>query len=45
MNSFNHHAYGAIGDWMYRQMMVLDTEGETIIDFAGRKKNELIIKK
>jgi len=26
MNSFNHYAYGAIGDWMYRQMAGLDTE-------------------
>jgi alpha-L-rhamnosidase len=26
MNSFNHYAYGAIGDWMYRVMCGLDTE-------------------
>ncbi len=26
MNSFNHYAYGAIGDWMYRDMTGLDTE-------------------
>jgi alpha-L-rhamnosidase len=26
MNSFNHYAYGAIGDWMYRVMVGLDTE-------------------
>jgi alpha-L-rhamnosidase len=26
MNSFNHYAYGAIGDWMYRHMTGLDTE-------------------
>lgn len=25
MNSFNHYAYGAIGDWMYRDMVGLDT--------------------
>jgi len=25
MNSFNHYAYGAIGDWMYRTMVGLDT--------------------
>ncbi|MES2647292.1 MAG: family 78 glycoside hydrolase catalytic domain [Bacteroidota bacterium] len=25
MNSFNHYAYGAIGDWMYRIMTGLDT--------------------
>ncbi|MFZ9505205.1 MAG: alpha-L-rhamnosidase C-terminal domain-containing protein, partial [Cyclobacteriaceae bacterium] len=26
MNSFNHYAYGAIGDWMYRVVAGLDTE-------------------
>lgn len=25
MNSFNHYAYGAIGDWMYRQIAGIDT--------------------
>ncbi|MBN1789074.1 MAG: family 78 glycoside hydrolase catalytic domain [Bacteroidales bacterium] len=25
MNSFNHYAYGAIGDWMYRVMAGVDT--------------------
>lgn len=25
MNSFNHYAYGAIGDWMYRYMVGIDT--------------------
>jgi alpha-L-rhamnosidase len=25
MNSFNHYSYGAIGDWMYRRMVGLDT--------------------
>ena len=25
MNSFNHYAYGAIGDWMYRIMVGIDT--------------------
>ena len=25
MNSFNHYAYGAIGDWMYRHMAGIDT--------------------
>jgi alpha-L-rhamnosidase len=25
MNSFNHYAYGAIGDWMYRKMAGIDT--------------------
>ena len=26
MNSFNHYAYGAIGDWMYRDITGLDAE-------------------
>ncbi len=26
MNSFNHYAYGAIGDWMYRTVTGIDTE-------------------
>ncbi|RYZ51388.1 MAG: alpha-L-rhamnosidase, partial [Chitinophagaceae bacterium] len=26
MNSFNHYAYGAIGDWLYRRMVGLDSE-------------------
>ncbi len=26
MNSYNHYAYGAIGDWMYRVVAGLDTE-------------------
>jgi alpha-L-rhamnosidase len=25
MNSFNHYAYGAIGDWMYRKIVGIDT--------------------
>lgn len=25
MNSFNHYAYGAIGDWMYQKMAGIDT--------------------
>ncbi|MDQ6903513.1 MAG: alpha-L-rhamnosidase, partial [Bacteroidota bacterium] len=25
MNSFNHYSYGAIGDWMYRTMVGIDT--------------------
>ncbi len=25
MNSFNHYAYGAIGDWLYREVAGLDT--------------------
>ncbi|MCK7555839.1 hypothetical protein MKQ70_12765 [Chitinophaga sedimenti] len=28
MNSFNHYAYGAIGDWMYRVMVGIDTEDD-----------------
>lgn len=30
MNSFNHYAYGAIGDWMYRVMVGLDLEDGTV---------------
>ncbi len=30
MNSFNHYAYGAIGDWMYRVMVGLDNEDGSI---------------
>ncbi|WP_332310347.1 hypothetical protein [Metabacillus litoralis] len=26
MNSFNHYAYGAIGDWMYRYVAGLDID-------------------
>lgn len=26
MNSFNHYAYGAIGDWMYRVIVGIDTK-------------------
>ena len=34
MNSFNHYAYGAIGDWMYRVICGIDTYE----DRAGYKK-------
>lgn len=34
MNSFNHYAYGAIGDWMYRVVAGLDTDE----DNPGYKK-------
>ena len=34
MNSFNHYAYGAIGDWMYRSIAGIDTDE----DGAGYKK-------
>lgn len=37
MNSFNHYAYGAIGDWMYRVMAGLDTDD----DAPGYKKIRL----
>ncbi|MDB5140750.1 MAG: alpha-L-rhamnosidase [Mucilaginibacter sp.] len=28
MNSYNHYAYGAIGDWMYRVIAGIDTKNE-----------------
>lgn len=28
MNSFNHYAYGAVGDWLYRTVAGLDTDPE-----------------
>jgi alpha-L-rhamnosidase len=34
MNSFNHYAYGAIGDWMYRNITGIDNYG----DGAGYEK-------
>ena len=34
MNSFNHYAYGAIGDWMYRNITGIDIYG----DGVGYKK-------
>jgi alpha-L-rhamnosidase len=34
MNSFNHYAYGAIGDWMYRVVTGIDTDE----DNPGYKK-------
>jgi alpha-L-rhamnosidase len=34
MNSFNHYAYGAIGDWMYRNISGIDT----YTDGPGYKK-------
>ena len=30
MNSFNHYAYGAIGDWMYRDVTGIDTDVEGV---------------
>ena len=37
MNSFNHYAYGAIGDWMYRIVCGIDTDE----DNPGYKKIEI----
>ncbi|RYM07116.1 alpha-L-rhamnosidase [Sporolactobacillus sp. THM7-7] len=28
MNSFNHYAYGSIGDWLYRSVLGIDTDEE-----------------
>jgi len=28
MNSFNHYSYGAIGDWMYRSVVGIDTKAD-----------------
>ncbi|MCU7550190.1 glycoside hydrolase family 78 protein [Chitinophagaceae bacterium LB-8] len=30
MNSFNHYAYGAIGEWMYQVMAGIDTDNEGV---------------
>jgi alpha-L-rhamnosidase len=30
MNSFNHYAYGVIGDWMYRVMAGIETYGDEV---------------
>jgi len=27
MNAFNHYAYGACGEWMFRSMLGIDTDG------------------
>lgn len=40
MNSFNHYAYGAIGEWMYKCILGIDTL-ETI-DGSGYKKIKLM---
>jgi alpha-L-rhamnosidase len=40
MNSFNHYAYGAIGDWMYRVIAGIDTDNSP--EAVGYKK--IIIK-
>lgn len=39
MTSFNHYAYGAIGDWMYRTVGGIDTE-----EFDGAGYKQLVIK-
>lgn len=36
MNSYNHYAYGAVGDWMYRVMVGLDTDNDE--DGVGYQK-------
>lgn len=38
MNSYNHYAYGAIGDWMYRVVAGIDTKTE------GPGYKEIVIK-
>jgi alpha-L-rhamnosidase len=38
MTSFNHYAYGAVGDWMYRSIAGIDTKEE------GAGYREIIIK-
>lgn len=38
MNSFNHYAYGAIGDWMYRVVAGIDTK------MSGAGYKEIVIK-
>jgi alpha-L-rhamnosidase len=30
MNSYNHYAYGAIGDWMYRTVAGIDTKADLV---------------
>jgi alpha-L-rhamnosidase len=37
MNSFNHYCYGAIGDWMYRDVTGIDT----YVDSPGYKHIEI----
>lgn len=39
MTSFNHYAYGAIGDWMYRTIGGIDTE-----EFDGAGYKQIVIK-
>ncbi|MFW6303485.1 MAG: alpha-L-rhamnosidase C-terminal domain-containing protein [Candidatus Sumerlaeota bacterium] len=37
MNSFNHYAYGAVGEWMYTTLAGLDTFGQ----YPGHKRLKL----
>ena len=39
MTSFNHYAYGAVGDWMYRTIAGIDTK-----EFAGAGYKEIVVK-
>ncbi len=39
MTSFNHYAYGAVGDWMYRTIAGIDTK-----EFEGAGYKNIIIK-
>ena len=45
MNSFNHYAYGAIGDWMYRVSAGIETKGAGLQTYsysaASIKKTDL----
>ena len=36
MNSFNHYAYGAVGEWLYSEILGINTSAET--DGVGYKK-------
>jgi alpha-L-rhamnosidase len=37
MNSFNHYAYGAIGEWLYRYVAGIDLD-ESMSDYHGYKR-------
>lgn len=39
MTSFNHYAYGAVGDWMYRTIAGIDTK-----EFGGAGYKEIVVK-
>jgi alpha-L-rhamnosidase len=36
MNSFNHYAFGAVGEWMYRTVAGIDTDGPAFKDITLR---------